>query len=674
MTADNIDLDHMRRYAHAFVWDKNNKLEFLNYMDRWVQRSDFRFPLDIQKLEEYTQMDQGDIDARYKPLYIRINSLNVSEKEKRAQREKIDALYLEESGKASLKDTAKGILEYLDTNPLEMIEALNKELYDIMVQEGETDYDDYYDPVFEILNWPVSTIPSLKYEDMGKLKSLSGWIGTIGSPHIEYLAVAYECPACGHITTSPVKPQACEECGYDKTKNLRFVPEESTGQQVQEIVLMENYDEMQPENTPGNLPCYVTGDNINKFTIGDRINVMGIVSIVKKKFDTFLSLKVLNIAKKQEEIHLSAKDIEQITEIGKNPVDFIHQNLGRSVIGEEYEIIKESLAMSIVGGSESRKRSNIHMLLIGNPGIGKSELLYAGKEDCPKGFFVARTSGPGLTAAKATVLGTDVLVPGMMVLANNGVLMIDEIDKINKGGLDAIHSAMEQGQFTYSMAGLRGTFFTNTTIIAAANPSGSHFDQSRTVLEQINMPESLLQRFDIVWAMYGQGHVDALKILRSTEEMDDPLVKKYFAYCSKLNPSVAKVEKEIADFFQEVREKSGDMSIVPRHLMAMKRLTQASAKLHLREEATLDDVREMEKVIMAYLRPFGFSINNMLVPVTLKDKIWKLIDMFKERKMWNKEELLNETKYSEQDLDRCLDVMKKEGTIYEPGNNRYKVA
>lgn len=133
------------------------------------------------------------------------------------------------------------------------------------------------------------------------------------------------------------------------------------------------------------------------------------------------------------------------------------------------------------------------------------------------------------------------------------------------------------------------------------------------------------------------------------------------------------MEQEIADFFQDVRSKSGDMSIAPRHLMAMKRLTQASAKLHLREEATLDDVREMEKVMTEYLRPFGFSINNILVPSSLKDKIWRLIDMFKERKIWKKEELLQETNYSDQDMDRCIELMKKEGKIYEPGNNRYRV-
>ncbi|KPV47365.1 hypothetical protein SE19_01370 [Acidiplasma aeolicum] len=133
--------------------------------------------------------------------------------------------------------------------------------------------------------------------------------------------------------------------------------------------------------------------------------------------------------------------------------------------------------------------------------------------------------------------------------------------------------------------------------------------------------------------MYGTGHVDALKILRSSEEKDDEIVKKYFAYCSKLNPTISKVEEEIADFFQDVRSKSGDMSIAPRHLMAMKRLTQASAKLHLREEATLEDVMEMEKVMTEYLRPFGFSINNILVPSSLKDKLWRLIDMFKEKKI-----------------------------------------
>ena len=671
-----IERDQMKRHAKAFVWANNE--EFLKYMDRWVQRTDFKFPLDVKLLEEYSHLNYAEVDARFKPVFLQlqqqIDSPGISSDKKKELKEtmkKIEGEYIRESNRANQKYTAIGILEFLESNPLEMIHALNDALAELMVQKGETEYEDYYPPTFQVINWPITTIPSLKYEDLGKLKSLSGWIGSIGDVHIEYSEVAYKCPGCGQTPSYAKKPKSCMVCGYKG--DLIFVPEESKGQLVQEIVLLENYDEMKPENNPSTIPCYVSGNDINKFTIGDRIKLMGIVSIVKKKFDSFLSIRVLNISKKNEDLHITSQEMEKIKEIAKDPFNFIHKNLGKSVIGEDYDIIKESIALSIAGGSESKKRANIHILLIGNPGIGKSELLYAAKDDAPKGFFVARTSGPGLTAALSDYQGAKILVPGMLVLANNGVLMIDEIDKINKGGFDAIHSAMEQGQFTESMGGQRGTFYTNTSIIAAANPSGSTFSPDRSIMEQINMTESLLQRFDLIWAMYGTGHVDALKILRSSEEKDDEIVKKYFAYCSKLNPTISKVEQEIADFFQDVRSKSGDMSIAPRHLMAMKRLTQASAKLHLREEATLDDVREMEKVMTEYLRPFGFSINNILVPSSLKDKIWRLIDMFKERKIWKKEELLQETNYSDQDMDRCIELMKKEGKIYEPGNNRYRV-
>ena len=175
-TGDEIDRDNMKRYAEDFVWE--NKVEFLNYMDRWVQRTDFRFPLDIQKLEEYTQMSRAEVDARYKPVFLaiqqQIDSPGITQDKKKellSKREELEKQYIDESEKVLQKQAAIGILEYLDRNPMEMIKALNLALHDLMVQEGETDYDDYYEPEFEVLNWPVSTIPSLKYEDLGKLKS-----------------------------------------------------------------------------------------------------------------------------------------------------------------------------------------------------------------------------------------------------------------------------------------------------------------------------------------------------------------------------------------------------------------------------------------------------------------------------------------------------------------------
>lgn len=673
-TGEEIERDEMKRWAT--MWADAHKNYYNNHCrPMWVQRYDYKFPFDIKALEEYSNMDRSEVWNRYHRMFETINRLDIPEKEKEEKRAEIVPAFNRDTDHASLNECSQQILYWLNRKPLEMIEALNTALEVVVHREDDMGKEDYYPPVFEILNWPETKIDKIEYEDLGKLKAITGWIASIENPpHIEYTDVAYKCPACGHVTHGAAKPKACEECGYDKEKNLIFIPEESDGHRVQQIVMMENYDEMEPENTPSLLSCYVSGNEINKYTVGDRVNIVGTIGVVRKKEGSYLILRALYALKHEENINISKPEMDKIEAIAKDPFTFIHQNLGKSIIGTEYDIIKESLALTIAGGSESKKRANIHMLLIGNPGIGKSELLYSAKEDAPKGFFVSRTSGAGLTAAVSDVQGSPVLVPGMLVLANRGTLMIDEIDKIDKRELGALHAAMEQGKFTESMAGIKREFITNTSIIAAANPIGSIFDENRTILEQISLPESLLQRFDIIWVMRGEGHVDALKILRSTEDPEDPILKKYFYYCSGFNPSTTKVEEEIAKFFEDIRSKSGDLSIAPRMLMGMKRLTQASAKLHLREEATLDDVMEMEKIVIEYLKPFGFSIQNILMPSSLKDRIWRILDLFKEKRIWDKRELIEQTAFSEQDLDKCIDIMKRDGKIFEPRNNRYEVA
>ena len=92
----------------------------------------------------------------------------------------------------------------------------------------------------------------------------------------------------------------------------------------------------------------------------------------------------------------------------------------------------------------------------------------------------------------------------------------------------ALHSAMEQLEFTKSKAGIKMRFETATTVIAAANPINSIFDQKKTILEQINLPESLLQRFDLIWAITGNAEINSYSILQNTETADDSLIRKYF--------------------------------------------------------------------------------------------------------------------------------------------------
>jgi replicative DNA helicase Mcm len=265
------------------------------------------------------------------------------------------------------------------------------------------------------------------------------------------------------------------------------------------------------------------------------------------------------------------------------------------------------------------------------------------------------------------------MIPGILPLANNGVACLDELDKMKREDTQAMHSAMEQGEFMKSKAGLKMKFTTRTTIIAAANPVNSSFDANRTILEQITLPESLLQRFDVVWILLDDGNLDPEAILSSTEKSDNPILKKYFSYIQRINPDISPVTKDISEFFNELRGKSGDLALNARMLLSMKRLVQASAKMHLRNQASIEDFQEMEKIITSYLQYFNFSITNITTPGSLKDLVWRLHDLFRTQKVWKRDDLLHQSAMPEDEFDRCIAMLKNGGEIYEKSNGRYEL-
>ena len=580
--------------------------------------------------------------------------------------------YDRESDKAFMHETAKCILEWLDINPQEMIKQLNDALCNIIVQKGDSDTDDFYRPEFEILNWPLASISGLDYGSINKLIRISGWVAYIENPpHIEYTDMVFKCPACGHMNHSQIKIKECEMCGYSRGP-LQFLPDESIGERVQEIFLIENYEDI-GVGTPGIISVFVRGNSINKYSVGDRVDVAGFLSQFIKKMNRYIG--VLAYAIKfigNQKLEISKDEAIKIEGIAKEPWDYIHKNFASSIIGEEYNVIKESLALAIVGGTKSNKRDKIHILMVGNPGIGKSELLKAVKNDSPKGFYVSDASGPGLTAAISEVNGTRVMIPGMLVLANNGVLSIDELDKMRKEDTIALHSAMEQLEFTKSKAGIKMKFSTATTVVAAANPINSFFDSSKTILEQINLPETLLQRFDLIWTMKGNSEINSYSILENTETTDDPLLKKYFAYCSRFEPSISGIEKQLSSYFDNLKHKSGDIAINARTLLAMKRVVQASAKLHLRQQAAFEDFETMKKIFEAFLKDFNFSLSEIYMPSKLRDKLSIVQGLFRNKKHWAKEELIHELNMELSDLQSCLDILKREGYVYEPRSGKYE--
>ena len=667
-----LDQNDMEKIAKDWVW-ANNTL-YLNMMDRYIQRTDYRFPLDIKDLEDLSNLNPRDVESRFTAIFK--EAVKLPEKQRKEVLAKVEKQYVAEAARASNHELAANLLKYLFEQPEEMLKQLNAALYDLMVQIGDEEKEDFYPPEFEILNLESRSINALNYDRLGKLVSVGGWIAYLENPpHIEYQEKYYKCPACGTAKLYSGTPKSCASCGYAKA--LEFDASQSKGEKVQELYVMENYEEVfqaDSNGTEGLISVLVTGNNINRYQIGDRVRVTGIVQLMKKKVLAYLAIKAMGVQiDGNAHLDISKEEMAQIDAISKDPFKFIRDNFASSIIGEKYDIIKESLALAISGGADSEKRKNIHILMVGNPGAGKSELLKAVEKDSPKAFYVSDASGPGLTAAITDIGGSRVMIPGILPLANNGVACLDELDKMKREDTQAMHSAMEQGEFMKSKAGLKMKFTTRTTIIAAANPVNSSFDANRTILEQITLPESLLQRFDVVWILLDDGNLDPEAILSSTEKSDNPILKKYFSYIQRINPDISPVTKEISDFFNELRGKSGDLALNARMLLSMKRLVQASAKMHMRNQASIQDFQEMEKIITSYLQYFNFSITNITTPGSLKDLVWRLLDLFRTQKQWKRDDLLHQAAMPENEFDRCIAILKNEGKIYEKSNGRYEL-
>lgn len=666
-----LEINDMEKAARDWISATENITKYLGMMDKYIQRPDYRFPLDIKELEEISNLNPADVQRRLGSIFSEIQKL--PEKERRKALQEFDAMSLKESKRADLHSYASNLLKQLKEHPEEMIKTLNATLSGLMVEAGSTQLDEFYPPEFEILNLETTKINTIGFTDLQQLKSINGWIAFLENPpHIEYSQKYYICHNCKNSIVYDKMPKNCDLCG--SSKGFTFDIENSKGDKVQELYIMENYEDVYSEDTEGLISVLVYGKNINRYKIGDKIKATGIVTWQRKKTNTYLALKALSVSiSGSEQIEISREEEAEIKKIAEEPFTFIQKNFASSIIGDSYGIIKESLALSIAGGSDSEKRKNIHILMIGNPGGGKSELLKAVERNAPKAFYVSDASGPGLTAAITDMAGSKVMVPGIMVLANNGLACIDELDKMKREDTQALHSAMEQGEFVKSKAGLKMKFITKTSIIAAANPVNSSFDPSRTIIEQISLPESLLQRFDIIWIMLGNGNMDAKAILESTEAHDDPIIRKYFSYIQRVNPDISGVINEISSFFDEIRSKSGDLAINARVLLAMKRIVQASAKMHLREKATMDDVLEMEKILSEYLKQFNFSVSNIYMPDSLRERLWRILDLFKLQKKWDLESLQHQSAMDSDELDRCLTILKREGKVLESRNGRFEL-
>ena len=292
-----------------------------------------------------------------------------------------------------------------------------------------------------------------------------------------------------------------------------------------------------------------------------------------------------------------------------------------------HDNIKMAMAAMLFGGTRKvldsglSLRGDINLLMIGDPGLGKSQLLKFASKVSPRGVFTSGkgASAAGLTAAvvRDSITGEFVLEGGALVLADGGVCAVDEFDKMREQDRVALHEAMEQQTISISKAGITTVLTTRTSVFAASNPVSGSFDDIKSVADQVDFQTTILSRFDLIFALRDNSTLEddknlATYILNSHQNMSNDskmhdenfdFISSYISYArATCNPKLhTDAIEDLRDWYSKARKTAAERNsvkipITVRQLEAVIRLSEAFAKMSLSREATIEHVNRAKEL------------------------------------------------------------------------------
>ena len=486
-----------------------------------------------------------------------------------------------------------------------------------------------------IINNPNKVkIRGIRHSHVGKLVGIEGIVIKATEVYPKILTAVFECPYCGHIfsieqTGEYKEPIECPSdeggCGR-KARKFKFLVDNSTFTNSQKVRLQEPLEDLQGGDVPHTIDIELESDITGLVTPGMRVIINGILRSKQQKTTTTKKLTFsvymeANSIEKQsdvfEEIKISDEDEQKILELSKRADIYKDQikSIAPFIYGNEE--IKEALLLQLFGGTRETlsdgdvTRGDIHILLIGDPGLAKSKLILSQANLAPRGVFTSgkTTSSAGLTACVTKDEFGDgrwSLEAGALVLADRGLACIDELDKMSKNDREALHEAMEQQTVTITKA-IMARLNSRCAILAAANPKSGHFDKYTAIADQINIPVTLLSRFDLIYTMMDRPqeetdlatakHIFKTRKKREKTRGTIPLdiLRKYIAY-SRARPAPKmsnEAEQKLEQFYIGMRKQAYDteapIPITVRQLESLIRLSEARARARLSNTVTVED-------------------------------------------------------------------------------------
>ena len=452
----------------------------------------------------------------------------------------------------------------------------------------------------------------------------------------------FECRGCMRLheveQTSAnriIEPSLCSECGG---RSFRLLQEESKYIDTQTARMQEPLENLSGGSEPKQMLMILEDDLVDKLNPGDKVRITGTLKTFREersgKFKNYIYVNHIEPLEQEfEEIQLSEEDEEKILELSKDPniYDKIIKSTAPSIRG--YRDVKEAIALQLFGGSakqledETKLRGDIHILIVGDPGIGKSQILKYVSRLAPRSIYTSGkgTTGAGLTAAAVRdELGGWSLEAGALVLGDQGNVCVDELDKMRAEDRSALHEALEQQTVSIAKAGIMATLNSRCSVLAAANPKFGKFDSYKILAEQIDLPAPIISRFDLIFVIEDKptregdsklaDHI--LKIHKENTidyEIEPDLLRKYIAYARKTaNPVLTdEANQVLKEFYVNTRnsnpEEQSTVPITARQLEAIIRLAEASAKIKLKDFVEKEDAEKAVRLQMACLKQVGID-------------------------------------------------------------------
>ncbi|XP_004840853.1 DNA helicase MCM8 isoform X1 [Heterocephalus glaber] len=542
---------------------------------------------------------------------------------------------------------------------------------------------------------PLTHLKSIRANYYGKYIALRGTVVRVSNIKPLCTKMAFLCAACGEVQSLSLpdgKYSLPTKCPVPACRGKSFTPLHSSPLTVtvdwQSIKIQELMSDAQREagRIPRTIECELVHDLVDSCVPGDTVTITGIVKVSnaeegsrnkndKCMFLLYVEANSVSNSKGQKTetsedgcrhgtlMEFSLKDFYAIREIQaeENLFKLIINSLCPVIFG--HELVKAGLALALFGGSQKYAddknripiRGDPHVLVVGDPGLGKSQMLQAVCNIAPRGVYVCgnttTTSGLTVTLSKDSASGDFALEAGALVLGDQGICGIDEFDKMGNQH-QALLEAMEQQSISLAKAGVVCSLPARTSVIAAANPVGGHYNKAKTVSENLKMGSTLLSRFDLVFILLDtpneqhdhllSEHVIAIRagkqravtsatVVRVNSqdsntsilevvsekplserlkvvpgEIIDPiphqLLRKYIGYARQyVYPRLsAEAARVLQDFYLELRKQSQRLNSSPittRQLESLIRLTEARARLELREEATKEDAEDIVEIM-----------------------------------------------------------------------------